>query len=651
MILCKKGIFSLTCFFLAFFQVKAQNLAAVPYSCCTTGDAAVDIKHCGDDRLFVLDRSGIIQIVDADGSMRPTPFLDITSKIYQGNDEETLVGMAFSPDYKTNGKFYVYYVGDISGPTSIVEEYKVSGADSNIADLSSALTILTQPQPFEFHKGGNMMFGKDGYLYINFGDGGSPGDSAGNAQNKTTLLGKILRIDVSNSSVAQPYSIPSSNPFYNDNTGIRKEIWAIGLRNPWRASVDMLTGDRWFTDVGQNGVEEVNFEPANSSGGKNYGWNIMEGNLCFNPPAGCNTTGLTLPFYSYPHPQGNAIMGGYVSRSAQSKSLFGTYIFADFIAGWVDGIRQSGGANTETIHLITSAQAAVGHPLDFGEDRYGDLYILFLTHKTVYKLVDTSHWRRPKAYFTPVDQGGGSFLFRGLEGRNLTYQWLRNNVVIAGAVSPDYTTSATGTYALVVTNTLNFRDTSDAFSLGALPLNLISFTAQKISSGKIELHWKTDTEKNISGFSILRRQNNEATFSNIGFVKSKSASGNSNREIDYTFTDSLALTNSKLFYRLKIQNTDGSYAYSDIRIITRGGNANSFTFLPNPAKGQVQIFLDNFSQPQIMMMYDNTGRKIKEQLLSQQNTTIELPGLRGVYIVQLSNKDGGNIIRKKLVIR
>jgi glucose/arabinose dehydrogenase len=643
-------IFNIIFFLFAFFQAKAQKLAIVPYACCTITDSPIDVKHCGDDRLFIVQENGLIQIVNADGTMRPIPFLDITSKIYHGSSEEILGGMAFSPGYKTDGKFYVNYVGNISGQaTSIIEEYKVSAADSNIADLSSALTIITQSQPYDLHKGGNMMFGKDGYLYINLGDGGSPEDADGNAQNKNTLLGKILRIDVSNSSTAQPYIIPPSNPFYNDNTGIRKEIWASGLRNPWRASIDRITGDRWFTDVGQNAVEEVDFESANSSGGKNYGWNIMEGNLCFNPPSGCNTTGLTLPFYSYTHPGGKAIMGGYVYRSAQSKSLFGTYIFADLIAKWIDGIKQSGGVVTDTVRLITTAQDIIGNPLDLGEDRYGDQYILFLTHKTVYKLVDTSYLRRPKAYLTAVDQGDGSFLFQGLQGRNLTYQWLRNNTVIPGATSPDYITSAAGGYSLVVKNTLNFKDTSDVFTLGALPLNLISFIAQKTSADKIRLQWKTDSERNIAGFTILRRQNNEATFSNIGFVASKALNGISNSELDYTFTDSSALTNGELFYRLQIQNTNGSYTYSDIRKVTSGGNPNTFTFSPNPAKGQVQLYLDNFTQPLIMVLYDNTGKKVKEQLLTQQSATIELPVSKGIYIMQVSDKDGSNVIRRKLV--
>ena len=173
------------------------------------------------------------------------------------------------------------YTSVISGQlTSVIKEYKVSIADSNIADVSSALTILTQSQPASNHNGGNLMFGKDGYLYINFGDGGSEGDPDGIGQNKNTFLGKILRIDVSNSSIAQPYVVPPANPFYNDATpGIKKEIWAYGVRNPWRSSVDRLTGDLWIADVGQDAHEEVDYQPVNAAGGRNYGWNIMEGNF------------------------------------------------------------------------------------------------------------------------------------------------------------------------------------------------------------------------------------------------------------------------------------------------------------------------------------------------------------------------------------
>ena len=274
-------------------KIFSQKLAAVPY---VTGiNLPIDLKHCGDDRLFVADRAGSIRVINADGTLRVTPFLDIVSKILGLAGEEGFLGIAFSPDYKTNGKFYVDYTANISGQLStVVEEYKVSAADSNVADLSSALTILTQSQPFTNHKAGNLMFGKDGYLYINFGDGGSGGDPFQNGQNKKTFLAKILRIDVSNSSAAQPYKIPPSNPFYNDTTtGIKKEIWAYGVRNPFRSSMDRITGDLWIADVGQNAHEEIDYQPANDPGGRNYGWNIMEGNFCYTP-ANCNTNGIII---------------------------------------------------------------------------------------------------------------------------------------------------------------------------------------------------------------------------------------------------------------------------------------------------------------------------------------------------------------------
>jgi glucose/arabinose dehydrogenase len=640
-------VFFIGCLLMTGLRMSGQKLAVVPY---VSGiSSPIDIKNCGDDRLFIVDKGGFIRVINGDGTLRPTPFLDISAKIYMGTSEQGLFGMAFSPNYKTDRKFYVDYVAFISGQvTVVIEEYKVSVADSNIADISTALTLLTRSQPTDNDLGGNLMFGKDNYLYVNFGDGGS----GGNGQNKNTFLGKILRIDISNSSGAQPYVVPPTNPFYNDPTpGIKKEIWAYGVRNPWRNSVDRITGDLWIADVGQNAVEEVDFQPVNDPGGRNYGWNTMEGSSCFNPPVGCNTTGLTLPIYDYPHTVGATVIGGYIYRSAQSKALFGTYIFGDFTKKWIDGIKQSGGVLAGPVtHFITNAQAT-GMPISFGEDRYGDQYIIFYGNGTVYKLQDTSYLRVPKAYFTPVDQGTGAFLLQGLEGPNLTYQWLRNNTVIPGATSPDYSTTITGSYTLVVTNTLNFSDTSDPFVLGSLPLNLISFDAQKLSSKAIRLQWKTASEQNVSGYIIMRRQNNEAAFSNIGFVKSKSVNGTSNLELDYIFNDSLTLSNSKLFYRLKIQNTNGSYTYSDIRIVLSDSRVNAFTLFPNPAKGQAQIYLNSYTQPVVLMIYDNTGKKVKEQILNQQGSTIDLPGLTGVYIVQLSNKDGSNVTRNKLVIK
>ncbi|MEO8766126.1 MAG: PQQ-dependent sugar dehydrogenase [Ginsengibacter sp.] len=640
--------------FIAFFlfagnQIAAQKLVPIPY---VSGiNLPIDLKHCGDNRVFVADRAGRIRIIDADGTLRTVPFLNITTKISSSGGEEGFLGMAFSPDYKTSGKFYVDYTSIIGGQlTTVVEEYRVSATDSNVADVSSALTILKQLQPFSNHNGGNLMFGKDSFLYINFGDGGSGGDPFGNGQNKKIFLGKILRIDISNSTINQPYVVPPSNPFYNDTTeGIKKEIWAYGVRNPWRSSVDRITGDLWIADVGQGAHEEIDYQAANDVGGRNYGWNIAEGSYCYNPSSGCNTQGLTSPVYDYSHAFGIAVTGGYVYRSAQSKSLFGMYLFSDFGYKWIDGIRQSDGAlSGDVTHLITAAQVP-GNPVSFGEDRFGDQYILFNGNNTVFKLVDTSYLRRPKAYFTPILQGNGVFLLQALQGKDLAYQWLKDSTIIPGATSADYSTTVVGNYTLEVTNTLHLKDTSDVFLLGS-SINLISFDARKISGSAIQMDWKTVMEQNVPGYNIQKRQNTESEFSNIGFAPSKSFNSFSNRELDYSFTDFSALSYTKVFYRLQIQHTDGSFTYSDVHIFTSGDVKNNYSISPNPAKSRMQIYVYDYSTPLAMVIYDNTGKKVKTAALDQQRTNIDLPVSKGVYVVQVSSRDGSNKVRQKLVV-
>ena len=632
-------------------QILSQKLATIPYVSGTV--APIDLQNCGDERLFVVERGGRIKIINADSTLLSTPFLDITSKISSATEgEEGLLGLAFSPNYKIDGKFYVDYTGRLSGQlTTVIEEYKVSAADSNIADPSSALTLLTQSQPFTNHNGGKLMFGKDGYLYINLGDGGSGGDPYGNGQNKKTFLAKILRIDISNSSSAEPYAIPPSNPFYNDTTtGIKKEIWAYGVRNPFRSSVDRLTGDLLIADVGQNKVEEIDFQKAGDPGGRNYGWNIVEGDSCYNPASGCNKTGITMPIYEYFHNGGGgAIIGGYVCRSAQSKSLWGQYIFTDEVLKFVDGFYlQNGVVSGNVNHFIAAAQAT-GNPVSIGQDKYGDQYIIFYGNGTVYKLQDTSYLRRPKAYFTPMNEGNNSFLLQGLQGKNLSYQWLKDSVIIPGATSPDYATSDIASYTLEVTNTLRFKDTSDAFLLGS-SLHLTSFSAQKVPGGFIRLDWQTTSELNIAGYTIQRRKNNEINFSNVSFVASKSIDGFSNKTIDYNVIDSSVLNYSKIFYRLQIEHADGSFTYSNIIFVSADLTKNGFIIFPNPAKEQVQIYLNEFTQPVALILYDNIGKKIKQQIINQQSTTVELPASRGLYIVQLSNMNGDNKVRKKVVV-
>ncbi len=244
-------------------------------------DSPVAIAHAGDGsgRLFITLQIGKILVYDGQ-QLLPAPFLDIGSLITTGG-ERGLLSVAFHPNYAANGFLYVNYT-DLNGDT-VIARYRIS-ADSNVVDPASATFLLVIPQPFANHNGGQLQFGPDGYLYIGTGDGGSGGDPLNNAQNRSSLLGKMLRIDVD---VDSSYSIPPDNPFAG-NSNVRQEIWAVGLRNPWRFSFDRLTGDLFVADVGQDNWEEVNFQPANSRGGENYGWRLMEGNHCFNPTTNCN---------------------------------------------------------------------------------------------------------------------------------------------------------------------------------------------------------------------------------------------------------------------------------------------------------------------------------------------------------------------------
>jgi glucose/arabinose dehydrogenase len=321
------------------------------------------VTHAGDGsgRLFIVEQAGKVWILD-EGSVLPDPFLDIDSKILSGG-ERGLLGLAFSPNYKTNGHFFVHY-SDLVGDTALAR-YTVS-ADPNRADPNSEVIILQQDQPFSNHNGGQIAFGPDGYLYMALGDGGSGGDPLGNGQNKNTLLGKLLRLDVSGS---LPYLVPPDNPFAGG--GGRPEVWAWGLRNPWRFSFDRLAGDLYIADVGQNAWEEINFQPAGSAGGANYGWNFMEGGHCY-PSPGCDPTPFVAPVAEYSHAEGCSVTGGYVYRGGQATGLYGAYLYGDYCSGKVWGLlKKSDGTWANALLLRTDAYIS-----SFGEDEAGEVYIL-----------------------------------------------------------------------------------------------------------------------------------------------------------------------------------------------------------------------------------------------------------------------------------
>ncbi|MGH7518802.1 MAG: PQQ-dependent sugar dehydrogenase [Gemmatimonadales bacterium] len=331
----------------------------------------------GDPRLFVAEKGGRIRIIES-GAVLPTPFLDLSDRVSTGG-EQGLLGLAFDPDYATNGRFVVNYT-DPAGDTRI-SAFRAS-ADPDIADEASEALILGVDQPFVNHNGGQLAFGPDGYLYIGLGDGGDAGDPLENAQSLTTLLGKLLRIDLDGGA---PYAIPPDNPF-SAVAAARSEIWSYGLRNPWRFSFDRVTGDLYIGDVGQNEIEEIDVSPAASGAGRgaNYGWDVMEGRECFEPATGCDQSGLVLPAVQHDHGDGCSVTGGYVYRGSAIPALQGTYFYSDFCSGWIRSFRFAGGAATEQREWPA---LEAGNVTSFGQDDAGELYIL-TAGGTVYRIVE-----------------------------------------------------------------------------------------------------------------------------------------------------------------------------------------------------------------------------------------------------------------------
>jgi len=317
----------------------------------------------GDPRLFIVEQEGRIRIVQ-NGQLLAQPFLDITGRVGAGG-ERGLLGLAFHPSYGTNGYFYVDYT-DLSGDTRI-ERYTVS-ADPNVAAGNSAKLILFIAQPYANHNGGLVLFGPDEKLYIGMGDGGSGGDPQNRAQNPDSLLGKLLRIDVD---AGDPYAIPPDNPFAGTSNG-RGEIWALGLRNPWRFAFDRVTSLLYIADVGQNAWEEVHVAPARQ-GGLNYGWRIVEGTHCYNPNP-CSTAGLVLPALEYDHANGCSITGGFVYRGSRSPSLVGHYFYSDYCSGWIRSFTYANGAVAQ--RTSWNLKVSLGSVLSFGQDSAGELYVL-----------------------------------------------------------------------------------------------------------------------------------------------------------------------------------------------------------------------------------------------------------------------------------
>jgi glucose/arabinose dehydrogenase len=332
----------------------------------------VDFQHAGDNtnRIFVVEQEGVISVFPNNvNTPSKKTFLDIKTKVNDSGNEEGLLGLAFHPNYETNGYFYVNYTA-ASPRRTVISRFKVSTGDADVADAASEYVILEFDQPYSNHNGGQLAFGSDG---------GSGGDPEENGQNRSTLLGKILRIDVNSEADGNKYAIPADNPFKSNSSGYKQEIYAYGLRNPWRFSFDPVTNWLWAGDVGQNLYEEIDIIEK----GGNYGWDVMEGKHCFEPSTGCNQTGLKLPIWEYGRSLGISITGGFVYRGAILDELYGKYIYADFGSGriWsLDFTNLNSPVNVQLLQAPFNISA-------FGVDQSNELYICSFDNK-IYKLTE-----------------------------------------------------------------------------------------------------------------------------------------------------------------------------------------------------------------------------------------------------------------------
>jgi len=450
----------------SFAQIPALTLTQVAngFTRITT------LANCGDDRLFVLEKAGIIKFFRPYVGPASTTFMDINSKVFNitgASDERGLLGIAFDPNYANSGRFYVNYINN-SGNT-VIARYTVTAGNANAGNVSSEEILLTITQPYSNHNGGCMQFGLDGFLYIGMGDGGSGGDPQNFAQNPQSLLGKMLRLNVSGNT---GYIVPTSNPFVDPNDNVLDEIWSLGLRNPWRWSFDALTGDMWIADVGQQLFEEVNFQPASSLGGENYGWKRFEANNIYSSGTTItiSATNIVYPVFNYSHSASNgcSITGGYVYRGFLNNNLFGRYFTTDYCSGRIWSIFPNGiGAFTSNDH----GQFVSNQYSTFGTDVYGEQYIAEQGGKISRISTNTGG---PTALLSASSSlaicPGENVRFSTGYHPSLTYNWFKDGAPIAAADSNIFEATEAGNYSVRATYS-NGIDTSNVLTvvIGEIP--------------------------------------------------------------------------------------------------------------------------------------------------------------------------------------
>jgi glucose/arabinose dehydrogenase len=443
-----------------------------------------DITHAGDDRLFIVERSGRIRILNSNGELLSEPFLDINDRVSPANGERGLLGLAFHPEYADNGYFFVNYTDN--GQDTRISKFQVNPGDPDAADPDSEVILMEISQPYGNHNAGDLAFGPDGYLYIPMGDGGSGGDPQNFSQNRQSFLGKMLRIDVDN---GDPYSIPADNPFADEDATL-DEIWAIGLRNPWRFSFDRMSGDIWIGDVGQNEWEEITFQPADSEGGENYGWRCYEGFAPFNT-SGCEPeSAYTPPIHTYVtgSSDGCSVTGGFVYRGSAFPAIYGKYLYADFCSGKVWTLEKDFAGNWLNTEVFDGLG---GEYASFGEDSEGELYLAELVNGRLYRVEATCDLS-PEAPEITGDAlicgpNAPAVLSAGNAPDGYIYRWYRDSAALQETLNGTLSASEPGTYHVVLagfeTGNCN-SPVSAAFEVSAadFPADLISTQGDDLSA-------------------------------------------------------------------------------------------------------------------------------------------------------------------------
>lgn len=587
----------------------------------------------GDNRLFVVEKKGKIKIVDrSTGAITTTPFLDITNRVYPVSttgDERGLLGLAFHPNYASNGYFFVNYV-DTNGKT-VIARFQVSTLP-DIAMPNSEQVLLNIFQPYNNHKGGNLMFGPhDGYLYIALGDGGSGGDPANRAQNVDSLLGKTLRINVNNANPPY-YSSPVGNPFYGATPG-RDEIFDWGLRNHWRCSFDRLTYDMWMGDVGQNQYEEIDFRSHCDTIGHNYGWRCYEASTAYNS-SGCQPQlNYTSPIYEYAHSLGCSVTGGYVYRGAQEGGLFGKYLFTDYCQGriWAIVPNGSGGWNA---NQLSQSSSQVNYDLSsWGEDVYGELYLAGVSSGKIFRIRDTAC--APVAYIHKPDTfyscSGSSLTIAAIHSSGLTYNWA---------------VSSTGSWAINSgQGNSSINVSNDQNSIASIQVTVSNGTCSAVSNTIVVIPYASFTgidsvycsfssADTLSGFPA------GGTFSGPGIngnVFDPLVAGAGTHTIHYSFsanapdcfTASCTLTKSKTII---VNQCTGIKELNSI---------NMLKVYPNPASSKLMIDLYTSEKRDLSInIQDVLGRSVFEKRIitqiGQQKLELQLPeSSEGIYFLSL----------------